>query len=131
MGKRKSARKPQTKKKVRLDVTFQCLLCNHEDTVTVTMDKPKKIGTLRCKVCNAGFQAVINHLSDPVDVYSDWVDACSRVNRDDGYAGEPADDGYGEADEPRHRDTYEEPRHRDEYGVPAQLSENESDLDDF
>jgi transcription elongation factor Elf1 len=33
MGKRKSKRKPQTKRKERLDKTFNCPFCNHEKTV--------------------------------------------------------------------------------------------------
>lgn len=43
------------------------------------MDKGKGIGFLTCKVCGQDFQSSINYLSAPVDVYSDWIDACESV----------------------------------------------------
>ncbi|KAJ2360573.1 hypothetical protein H4S01_005676 [Coemansia sp. RSA 2610] len=125
MGKRKSARKPQGKKKSKLDTSFRCLLCNHEESVTVNMDKQQRIGTLRCKVCSARFESAVTHLSDAVDVYSDWVDACNQVNQPDEYASDDSRARRRPADRPP------PPAARDEYGVPTQLSENESDIDDF
>lgn len=43
------------------------------------MDKKSGIGELSCKVCGQKFQSSINYLSAPVDVYSDWIDACESV----------------------------------------------------
>ncbi|KAJ1856838.1 hypothetical protein GGH12_002748 [Coemansia sp. RSA 1822] len=137
MGKRKSARKPQTKKKVKLDTTFLCLRCNHENTVTVEMDKANKIGSLRCKICNVGFQAALNHLSEPIDVYSDWVDACNRVNRGPESDEERDNAGYTHSDNDERQRGRKESRQRDvspvhdEYGIPTQLSDDESDIDNF
>ncbi|KAH3666842.1 hypothetical protein OGAPHI_003291 [Ogataea philodendri] len=34
---------------------------------------------LSCKVCGQSFQSPINSLSQPIDIYSDWVDACEAV----------------------------------------------------
>ncbi|KAH0563104.1 hypothetical protein GP486_002322 [Trichoglossum hirsutum] len=108
MGKRKkSSRKPQgPKKREPLPSTFACLFCNHEKSVTVKLDKKVGVGQLHCKVCGQSFQSGINcqfdsspffslfelrcadcmwqDLSAPVDVYSDWVDACDSVAKGDG-----------------------------------------------
>jgi len=81
MGKRKkSSRGPKgPKKREPLATTFSCLFCNHENSVTVKLDKKLGLGNLSCKVCGQRFQTGINYLSAPVDVYSDWVDACDTV----------------------------------------------------
>ncbi|CEP62039.1 Elf1p LALA0_S04e06370g [Lachancea lanzarotensis] len=81
MGKRKkSSRGPAKKVVQRLDATFNCLFCNHERSVTCTLDKKNSIGSLSCKVCGQTFQTHVNALSQPVDVYSDWFDAVEEVN---------------------------------------------------
>ncbi|CDM28083.1 hypothetical protein DTO013E5_3991 [Penicillium roqueforti] len=84
MGKRKkSSSKPQgPKKREPLATTFSCLFCNHENSVVVKLDKKLGLGDLSCKVCGQKFQTGINYLSAPVDVYSDWVDACDAVAKD-------------------------------------------------
>ncbi|KAJ1900289.1 hypothetical protein LPJ66_001572 [Kickxella alabastrina] len=147
MGKRKSSRKVVKKERPKLDTTFDCLFCNHEKSIHVTMDKEHKVGNLRCKICAASYQAAINHLSAAIDVYSEWIDACEeaklrelgetaggeyrdeqprqQVNRQQqsGYADDDdAEDYYGRSG----AGVYE----RDEHGVPGQLSD-ESDLEDF
>ncbi|KAJ2848598.1 hypothetical protein IWW36_003209 [Coemansia brasiliensis] len=145
MGKRKSARKARPKLKVKTDSVFQCLQCNHEGAVWVRMDKARNVGILQCKVCSISFESGINHLSEPVDVYSDWVDACDRVNR-----GEPEradsldrDNGDDYRKYARRRSVSPQPRgsrssrgrsrspERDQYGVPNSLSDEESDIDNF
>ncbi|KAJ3318503.1 hypothetical protein HDV06_000436 [Boothiomyces sp. JEL0866] len=69
MGKRKSTtRKPQKKLKTVLDKSFPCFFCSHEDTVTVKFNQQQKVATLKS-------------LTEPVDVYSDWLDVCEEVNK--------------------------------------------------
>ncbi|KAJ6012929.1 Zinc finger protein [Penicillium canescens] len=84
MGKRKkSSRTPQgPRKRDPLPTAFSCLFCNHENSVVVKLDKKLGLGDLSCKVCGQKFQTGINYLSAPVDVYSDWVDACDAVAKD-------------------------------------------------
>lgn len=83
MGKRKSSSKPQgPKKKEKLPTVFQCLFCNHEKSVGVTIDKKAGVGNLHCKVCGQVFQTPVNVLSAPVDVYADWHDACDAVAKE-------------------------------------------------
>jgi transcription elongation factor Elf1 len=82
-GKRKSSSKPQgPKKKEKLPTTFQCLFCNHEKSVSVSIEKKSGVGNLQCKVCGQTFQTNINYLSAPVDVYADWIDACDAVAKE-------------------------------------------------
>lgn len=80
MGKRKStARKPVKKVKQTLDLSFTCLFCNHEKSVICTLDKKNGIGELHCKICGQSFQTAVHSLSKPVDIYSDWIDACEDL----------------------------------------------------
>lgn len=92
MGKRKSSAKPQKKIKQVLDTTFTCLFCNHERSVICTLDKKNSLGELNCKICGQTFQTSIHSLSQPVDVYSDWIDACEEL-------AEEADDGDAEVED--------------------------------
>ncbi|KAK6205119.1 transcription elongation factor Elf1 like-domain-containing protein [Scheffersomyces amazonensis] len=93
MGKRKSsARKPVKKVKQVLDTTFTCLFCNHEKSVICTLDKKNSLGELHCKICGQSFQTTINSLSQPVDIYSDWIDACEDLAEDADVGGEGEQD---------------------------------------
>ncbi|KAG5366693.1 Transcription elongation factor 1 [Yarrowia sp. B02] len=97
MGKRKSSSAPAKKVKQTLATQFACLFCNHNDSVVCSMDKKMGIGNLSCKVCGQSFQASINALSAPIDVYSEWIDACEAVaeqekNKDDDFV--EKDGGY-------------------------------------
>ncbi|KAF2715276.1 Elf1-domain-containing protein [Pleomassaria siparia CBS 279.74] len=87
MGKRKKATKVQgPKRDKKLATTFQCLFCNHENSVSVSIEKKSGVGNLGCKVCGQSFQTNINYLSAPVDVYADWIDACDAVAKDEALA---------------------------------------------
>jgi hypothetical protein len=39
---------------------FTCLFCNHEESVTVSLDKKAGVGQLDCAVCGQTFQCAIN-----------------------------------------------------------------------
>ena len=82
MGRRKSKRKPEARKKniEALDTQFTCPFCNHKKSCEVKMDKTKHAAKIQCTVCLEDFQATINFLSEPVDVYNEWIDACEAVN---------------------------------------------------
>jgi transcription elongation factor Elf1 len=58
------------------------------------MDVEHKVGTILCDGCGAKFTAKISQISDPIDVYSEWIDASEAVN-------EP---GAAEGDEERVED---------------------------
>ncbi|ONI22636.1 hypothetical protein PRUPE_2G141500 [Prunus persica] len=69
MGKRKSSRaKPVAKKRMeKLDTAFCCPFCNHGSSAL-------------CSVCQESFSTTITPLTEPIDVYSEWIDECERVN---------------------------------------------------
>ncbi|SCV70059.1 BQ2448_1453 [Microbotryum intermedium] len=80
MGKRSSAKKPQTRPKLVLDKSFKCLFCQHNGTITCKIDNKTKVGRLDCKDCAQHFETDINHLTEPIDIYAEWIDACRAVN---------------------------------------------------
>lgn len=84
MGKRKKSSKPvQRAPAAKLDTTFDCPFCNHAKSVEARMERtsvPPR-GTLRCGVCGASHQCEINALSEPIDVYGDWIDLIEEVNQ--------------------------------------------------
>ncbi len=82
MGKRKSTRKPAKKIKQVLDKAFACVFCNHENTVTTKMDQENKIGHLNCSACSVQWSCPITVLTEPIDIYSEWIDACEVVQQD-------------------------------------------------
>lgn len=71
------------KKRDPLPTKFTCLFCNHEEAVSVSLNKKAGVGHLSCAVCGQTFQCAINYLSAAVDVYSEWVDAADMVAKDD------------------------------------------------
>ncbi|KAG5278546.1 hypothetical protein AALO_G00100140 [Alosa alosa] len=83
MGRRKSKRKPPPKKKLTgdLDTQFTCPFCNHEKACDVKMERSRNTGIISCSVCLEEFQTPITYLSEAVDVYSDWIDACEAANQ--------------------------------------------------
>ncbi|CAH3116470.1 transcription elongation factor 1 homolog [Pocillopora damicornis] len=82
MGRRRSKRKPAPKRRQDpLDKQFNCPFCNHEKSCEVRMDRVRNTGHISCRVCLEDFQTSITYLSEPVDVYSDWIDACESANQ--------------------------------------------------
>uniref|UniRef100_A0A914HWT5 Transcription elongation factor 1 homolog n=1 Tax=Globodera rostochiensis TaxID=31243 RepID=A0A914HWT5_GLORO len=83
MAKRKSKRKAPTKAKTieALETQFNCPFCNHERVCEVKMDRERNVGFIQCRVCMEDFQTNITALSEPIDVYSDWIDACEAANQ--------------------------------------------------
>ncbi|KAJ7097906.1 transcription elongation factor Elf1 like-domain-containing protein [Mycena belliarum] len=85
MGKRKkAAKKPQqSRRNVPLDTAFTCLFCHHDKSVTVRLDRKEGIAQLVCRVCDQRYQSKVNHLTEPVDIYSEWIDAADAAQRDE------------------------------------------------
>ncbi|TFK29956.1 Elf1-domain-containing protein [Coprinopsis marcescibilis] len=85
MGKRKkSSRKPAAPRaKDPLDSTFTCLFCHHDKSVTVRIDRKEGVASLACKICDQRYQSKVNHLTEAVDIYSEWIDAAESAQKDD------------------------------------------------
>ncbi|KAF4576582.1 hypothetical protein EYR36_004560 [Pleurotus pulmonarius] len=92
MGKRKkSSRKPApSRQKDPLDTTFTCLFCHHDKAVTVRIDKKEGVAQLVCKVCDQRYQSKTHHLTEPIDIYSQWIDAADAAQREGGSSRRPA-----------------------------------------
>ncbi|KAH7544078.1 hypothetical protein JRO89_XS15G0101400 [Xanthoceras sorbifolium] len=99
MGKRKSRAKPPPKKRMdKLDTVFSCPFCNHGTGVECRIDMKNLIGEAVCSICQESFSTTITGfgyticyfgllaLTEPIDIYSEWIDECERVNNieDDG-----------------------------------------------
>lgn len=69
----------QTKRRPKLAKRFKCPFCANEDTVECKMDMKAMIGSLRCRLCASNYQMPINHLHEPVDVFSEWLDDCEAA----------------------------------------------------
>lgn len=82
MGKRKSRKKRDPPKSTiePLDTQFTCPFCNHPRACDVVIDRSNKTGSIRCRMCNENYHTMINYLSQEIDVYSDWIDECEKVN---------------------------------------------------
>ena len=75
MGRRKKAVKKVAKRvKYVVAKVFKCLFCNHDKSVVCSMDNKSMTGLLRCTVCDAKFQTQINSLSEPIDLFTEWLD---------------------------------------------------------
>lgn len=79
MGRRKkAAKKPAKKPRPTVATIFKCLFCNHDKAVTCQMDVKTRTGELNCRICDAKFQCNITLLSDPIDVFSEWLDTTAE-----------------------------------------------------
>lgn len=86
MGRRKKAAKKVVKKKrPTVSKVFKCLFCNHEKSVTCSLDSKSMTGQLTCGVCSATYQTRIHSLTEPIDVFTEWlddtVDAQAKVSK--------------------------------------------------
>ena len=43
------------------------------------MDMKNMMGSLRCRLCSAAYSMPINHLHEPIDVFSEWLDDCEAA----------------------------------------------------
>ncbi len=75
MGRRKKAAKKVVKKKRPIvSKVFKCLFCNHDKSVACTLDTKSMTGQLTCSVCDAKYQTRIHSLTEPIDVFTEWLD---------------------------------------------------------
>ncbi|OEL32760.1 Transcription elongation factor 1-like protein [Dichanthelium oligosanthes] len=81
MGKRKSrTSKPAPKKPAKLDTEFTCPFCNHPGAVECLIDRKDRFAEASCRICLESYATSANALTEPVDVYGEWIDACVAAN---------------------------------------------------
>ena len=74
----------KVKPKIKLETVFDCPFCNHALCVEIKLDRDRRIGSLRCRICSTQHSSKIHHLSAAVDVYCNWIDDCHKVNQTGG-----------------------------------------------
>uniref|UniRef100_A0A251TER3 Putative transcription elongation factor 1 n=1 Tax=Helianthus annuus TaxID=4232 RepID=A0A251TER3_HELAN len=82
MGNRKSRAKPAPLKRMdKLDTVFSCPFCNHGTSVECRMHLAEF-----ARKTSALLSQVLLSLTEPIDIFSEWIDECERVNTvdDDG-----------------------------------------------
>ena len=62
------------KKNTTVPKVFKCIFCNHDEAVECKLDFKVMIGDLKCGMCGESFQTTIHSLTDPIDVFSEWLD---------------------------------------------------------
>ncbi|CAN6172679.1 unnamed protein product [Urochloa humidicola] len=81
MGKRKSrTSKVAPRKPAKLEKEFTCPFCNHPNAVECRIDLKERFAMASCRICSEKYFTSVNALTEPVDVYSDWIDACELAN---------------------------------------------------
>ena len=75
MGKRKRAKPPPKKAKPKVAQVFDCPFCGKTESCHCRMDIDHSLGTILCDSCGAKYSMRINRLTDPIDVYSEWIDS--------------------------------------------------------
>ncbi|VFQ97557.1 unnamed protein product [Cuscuta campestris] len=81
MGKRKSRAKPAPKKRMdKLDTVFDCPFCCNSKSVECRIDMKNLIAEAHCNDCKESYSTTATTLTEAIDVYSEWIDECERVN---------------------------------------------------
>eukprot|EP00345_Euplotes_harpa_P014020 CAMPEP_0168343528 /NCGR_PEP_ID=MMETSP0213-20121227/16158_1 /TAXON_ID=151035 /ORGANISM="Euplotes harpa, Strain FSP1.4" /LENGTH=129 /DNA_ID=CAMNT_0008350863 /DNA_START=8 /DNA_END=397 /DNA_ORIENTATION=+ len=81
MARKKSRKVARTVTKAKVDTVFDCPFCNDNKTVEVSIDNSQGVANIKCRVCLAKFQTEIHHLTQPIDVYCEWIDECEKLNK--------------------------------------------------
>ena len=81
MGKRKRAKPPPKKAKPKVAQIFDCPFCGKTESCHCKMDVDHSLGTILCDSCGAKYSMRINRLTDPIDVYSEWIDSAPHLRQ--------------------------------------------------
>jgi transcription elongation factor Elf1 len=79
----------------KVETVFDCPFCSHKRCIFVEIDKRKKIAKIKCKICFNDYSQSIKSLTEPIDVYYDWLDKCVEINNKK----EKDDNSYFDEDE--------------------------------
>nr|BAX24796.1 hypothetical protein [Oryza barthii] len=98
MGKRKSrvSKMIATAKKAapKLETAFSCPFCDHGGAVECSIDIKHMIAEASCFVCQARYSTTAHALTEPIDVYSEWIDQCELAKAAAAAAGDDDDDHH-------------------------------------
>ncbi|CAD6340169.1 unnamed protein product [Miscanthus lutarioriparius] len=82
MAKRRSRKAPPPPKKVqKVPTAFDFPFCSHTGSVHCSIDlKKDMVAVAACGVCKEVYTTVANALTEPIDIYSEWIDECVKAN---------------------------------------------------
>ena len=81
MAKKKSRKAPVKIKKETVATIFDCPFCNNKKVVEAKIIKKEMKGTIECRLCESKWACKISSLSEPIDIYSEWIDECDKINK--------------------------------------------------
>ena len=95
MSKKKTRKRIIKQAVPKVETVFDCSFCSHKRCIFVEIDKRKKIAKIKCKICFNDYSQSIKSLTEPIDVYYDWLDKCVEINNKK----EKDDNSYYDEDE--------------------------------
>uniref|UniRef100_A0A804R0D3 Transcription elongation factor 1 homolog n=1 Tax=Zea mays TaxID=4577 RepID=A0A804R0D3_MAIZE len=84
MGKRKSRTSKLTAKpKKQLETDFTCPFCSHPGSVqcNIFLKERRPFAVASCNICTESYATKAHALTEPIDVYSEWIDSCREANK--------------------------------------------------
>ena len=85
MGKRKSMNSKMASRKkpaTKLETAFCCPFCNHPSSVECEIDLKLWVAQTVCDICKESYSTMAHALTEPIDIYSEWIDECEKANQD-------------------------------------------------
>ncbi|TKW20100.1 hypothetical protein SEVIR_4G063300v4 [Setaria viridis] len=62
----------------KLGTAFRCPVCKRAESVECRIDPKRKVAEASCCGCEASYSTAADALTEPIDVYCEWVDERSR-----------------------------------------------------
>ncbi|PWZ12552.1 Transcription elongation factor 1 [Zea mays] len=83
MGKRKSRMTAKPKQLApKLETDFTCPFCSHPGSVQcgIFLKERRPFAVASCSICKESYATKAHALTEPIDVYSEWIDSCREAN---------------------------------------------------
>ncbi|OHT14033.1 hypothetical protein TRFO_15691 [Tritrichomonas foetus] len=83
MGKRKKSGKKVTvqKRVYKIPKFFECPFCGRKDGIKISINQKEKRATLLCRSCAVKEEDIeCTPLTEPIDIYDDWMDRAREIN---------------------------------------------------
>jgi len=68
----------------KLGTVFRCPICKRGESVECRIDPKRKAAEASCWACEASYATAADALTEPIDVYSEWIDERRRANEGGG-----------------------------------------------
>jgi transcription elongation factor Elf1 len=62
-----------------VETDFTCPFCNHPGA-DIFLKARRPFAVASCSVCKETYATKANALTEPIDVYSEWIDSCEEAN---------------------------------------------------